>query len=275
MKVINFIRRFMKRLKDDNISAHASSAAFFLFVSLIPMLLLTCALLPYTPIREATLMKFLVGIFPTNMDSFAIMLIEDIYGKSTGIISITAIVTLWAASKGTFALIRGLNVVNKVEETRNYFWLRAKAGIDTIVFLIMIILSLLIVVFGNVFLKLILKYFPDIVFFRMLFQYLRYIIVWFVLTLLFVLLYVWLPNRRPKIKTQLAGAFFTSTGWIVFSWLFSIYIDNFSSFTMYGSLASIIIILIWLYCCMYIMLMGAEINMVSDGSIKYFFKINS
>lgn len=275
MRVVNLIKQYARRVKDDNISAHASSAAFFLFISLIPMLLLTCALLPYTPIREATLMKFLVGILPTHMDAFAITVIEDIYGKSTGIISITAVITLWAASKGTFALIRGLNVVNEVEETRNYFWLRIKAGIDTIVFLVMIILSLLIVVFGNVFLRLLLKYFPDIVFVRMIFQYLRYIIVWFVLTLLFVLLYVWLPNKRPKVKSQFAGAFFTSTGWIVFSWFFSIYIDNFSSFTMYGSLASIIIIMVWLYCCMYIMLMGAEINRITDGNITNILKINS
>lgn len=275
MKIVNLIKQYAHRIKDDNISAHASSAAFFLFVSLIPMLLLTCALLPYTPIREATLMRFLVGILPTHMDAFAITVIEDIYGKSTGIISITAVITLWAASKGTFALIRGLNVVNDVEETRNYFWLRIKAGIDTIVFLVMIILSLLIVVFGNVFLRLLLQYFPDIVFVRTIFQYLRYIIVWFVLTLLFVLLYVWLPNKRPNVKTQFAGAVFTSSGWIVFSWLFSIYIDNFSSFTMYGSLASIIIIMVWLYCCMYIMLMGAEINRISEGDIKNILKINS
>ena len=270
MQIIHLIRDFLREIKKDNISAHAASAAFFLFLSLIPMLILLCSILPYTPIKEADLMLAVTELLPTTLDSFAITLIEEIYGKSATVISITAIATIWASSKGILAIMRGLNSVNEVDESRNYFTLRAFASIDTLVLLLMIIISLLLMVFGNVLMQIIYNFIPGLELLSKLFLYLRFFIVWSVLTLLFVLLYVWLPNKRPKAKTQLLGACFTSTGWIVFSFIFSVYINNFNAYSMYGSLTAIIIVLIWLYAIMYIMLLGAELNSMFDEDLTHF-----
>ena len=76
-----------------------------------------------------------------------------------------------------------------------------------------------------------------------------------------VVLYEFLPNKRGKLKNQLPGAIFTAFGWTLASFLISIYMDIFKGFSnMYGSLATIVLIMLWLYFCMYIMLLGGEIN---------------
>lgn len=270
MRAYKIIRSFLSELKKDNVGAHASSAAFFIFLSLIPFIILMCSILPFTPIREADLMRAVTDILPMSMDSFAVNLINEIYGKSVALVSVTAIITIWSAAKGILAMMRAMNAVNEVEETRNYFMLRLRASIYTLIILVMIILSLIFMVFGNVIMEMIHTYIPHLYMLLSIIMNLRYIIVWIVLTIFTVLLYVWLPNKRPKFKSQIFGACFTSIGWIVFSFVFSLYIDTFGGLGMYGSLTTIIIIMIWLYICMYIMILGAEFNSMFDETLAHF-----
>ena len=140
---------FSRHLSKKNINAFAASTAFFLFLSLIPALMLLCAIIPYTPLTEGNLLSGIAQVFPDSMDPLMFSIITDVYDKSIGIISVTAIGTLWSAGKGVLALMRGLNAINNVEETRNYVILRVAASIYTVLTLIAIILSLFIMVFGN------------------------------------------------------------------------------------------------------------------------------
>ena len=91
---------FNKHMSKKNISAFAASTAFFLFLSLIPMLMLLCSVIPYTPVTEANLLRIVTNIAPDSMDALFTNIIQDVYDKSIGIISVTAIVTLWSAGKG-------------------------------------------------------------------------------------------------------------------------------------------------------------------------------
>ena len=118
------IKDFSKEMNKNNISAHASSAAFFLFLSLIPIMLLVCAIVPYTKITENNLVTIVTDILPASLDPFAIRLIAEVYDKTPAVISITAIVVIWSAAKGLLAIMRALNAINRVDETRNYFILR-------------------------------------------------------------------------------------------------------------------------------------------------------
>ena len=93
---------------------------------------------------------------------------------------------------------------------------------------------------------------------------------WCVLTLFFITLYVWLPNKRPKAKSQVFGACFAATGWLIFSFFFQIYLQYFGGFSMYGSLTTIIVVMIWLYSLMYILLLGAEWNSLFDSDLSHF-----
>lgn len=251
---------FSKHLSKKNISAFAASTAFFLFLSLIPALMLLCAIIPYTPLTEANLLSGIATVFPDAMDPLMFSIITDVYDKSIGIISITAIGTLWSAGKGVLALMRGLNAINNVEETRNYFVLRIAASIYTVLTLLAVLLSLLIMVFGNTLIGIIEGGVPRSSYLFELLLNFRSPFIWVVMTIVIAFMYAYVPGTRQGFKMQLPGAGFAAVGWSVTTWAFSVYIDKFNGFNTYGSLTTIIILMLWLYAAMYIILMGAYLN---------------
>lgn len=157
----------------------------------------------------------------------------------------------------------GLNCVYESRETRNYVFLRIRATFYTVVFIVAIVFSLLLTVFGNMLSIPIIKYLPfmtQVIDFLLRF---RTLLSFVVLTVFWILVYRFLPNRRDLLRRQLPGAVFTACGWLFISFIFSIYLDVFTGFSdMYGSLTTIILILLWLYGCMYIVLLGGEVNVL-------------
>lgn len=263
---------FNKQLGRDNISAYAASSAFFIFLSLFPALLLLCMVLPYTSLTEADLMRIVTQITPDSIDTFVMDQISYLYNKSPAALSVTALITVWSAAKGVLALMNGLNAVNGLAENRNYIILRLWACFYTVIILAATICSMLIMVFGNVLVSMILTHFPKSAWFFELTMHFRFLFVWAVLTFVFSELYTWIPNRRMKWHYQLPGAAFAAVAWSVFSWGFSIYVDRVSAASVYGSLTTIIMTMLWLYFCMYIVLIGANMNRYFKPAYKIFMK---
>lgn len=266
-KIYLIARDFSVQMKKQNISAFAASTAFFFFLSLVPMLMVICTLIPYTPLTEANLVTAVTDFTPDRIDPVAESLIADVYEKSAGIMSVAVLATLWSAAKGVMALMRGLNAVNGVEEERNYFVVRIIATFYTLIMLVIVMLSLFIMVFGNQLVSLALHRIPPlerIVSFAMNF---RFVFVWVILTILFAVIYAYVPDVKLKFREQVPGAVFSAVSWSVFSWGFSMYVNYGNSYGIYGSLAIIIIALLWMYFCMYLILIGAYLN-------RYFRPVN-
>lgn len=209
-------------------------------------------------------------ITPDTMDSLVVNIIHDVYNKSIGIVSVTAVVTLWSAGKGMLALMRGLNVINDVEEDRNYMVLRVVASLYTILILILMILSLLIMIFGNILIGLVERRIPQTSYFFEILLHFRTLFVWFVLTIFIALMYTYVPGGKLGFKMQLPGAVVAAVGWSIITWFFSIYVDRFNGFSTYGSLTTIIILMLWLYSCMYIVMMGAFLNRYFKPAFQFF-----
>ena len=87
-----------------------------------------------------------------------------------------------------------------------------------------------------------------------------------VLMVVFTVVYTWVPNKKLKLIHQIPGAVFSTIGWIVFSFFFSLYIKHFGGTSIYGSFSTIIFMMIWLYCCIYLFLIGANLN-------RYFYPV--
>lgn len=254
-------------MKKQNIGAYAASIAFFFFLSIVPMLMMLCAIIPYTPLTEENLVQAVTDVVPDMVDDMAVSLISDVYDKSAGIISVAIIATIWSAAKGVMALMTGLNAINGVEERRNYFVIRGIACFYTLVMLLIVVLSLAINVFGNQLVSLALYRLPQLkglVGFCMNF---RFLVVWVVMTILFAAVYAYVPNKKMQFREQIPGAAFSAVVWSVFSWGFSLYVTYGNSYGIYGSLSIIIIVLIWMYFCMYIVMIGAYLN-------RYFSPVN-
>lgn len=266
-KAYIIFRDFSRQMKKKNISAFSASAAFFLFLSLVPMLILICTIIPFTPLTEENLVRALTDVTPNMLDSLVIRMVSDVYDKSAGIMSIAAVATVWSAGKGVLALMQGLNAVNGVTEERNYFIVRLVASFYTVIMLVVIILSLFIMVFGDMLVSMLLSHVPKAEgFFHFLMNF-RFLAVWAVLTVLFAIIYAYVPNKKLKFREQIPGASFSAVVWSVFSFGFSIYVEMPMAFHTYGSLAIIIIAMLWLYFCMYIIMIGAHLN-------NYFSPIN-
>ena len=136
---------FGRQLKEDNITAYASSCAFFIFLSLIPMIMLLLAILPYTPIDPALLTKWVLEELPAGTGNFVISVLEEISTRSIGLISVTAVLTLWSAGKGINSLIAGFNAIDKNVDKRNGLLVRVIACLYTLVFLVGVIFMMIFV----------------------------------------------------------------------------------------------------------------------------------
>ena len=261
---IILIQRFLKQLKKDAISAYAAQASYFTILSAFPFFMFLLTMIQYLPFTENDVLNASASVFPSALYGYISVLIKEIYHSSTtALISITAITTLWSASKAFFSLISGLNAVNQIEENRNYFVLRFIAAIYTFVFTVMLIVCLALFVFGNTLVATLRRMFPVLQNLLLLIISIRTIAFLIILILFFLLLYLVIPNRKSSIRKELPGAVLASVGWLGFSYLYSFYIDNFASFTnTYGSLTAIVLFMLWLYICMYMLFIGAEFNIM-------------
>ena len=220
-------------------------------------------------------MNAVLQAFPTTVEGLIESIVDQVYSQSGTIIPITVLVALWSAGRGVLSITNGLNCVYESRETRNYVYLRIRASLYTVIFLVAIILSLVLSVFGNRIAIMLNQHFPVLV--RLIDTVIRSrtLITLGILTLFWDMVYKYLPNRKnigkTTMKKQLPGAIFTACAWQVISFIFSIYLDIFTGFTtMYGSLTMIILIMLWLYMCMYVILLGGEVNALLQRAIKMF-----
>lgn len=254
------IREFTANMKRENLSAFASSAAFFIFVSLVPILIVICTIIPYTPLTQENLIRIITEITPNRLDGIVVNIIGDVYVRSAGVLSVAIILTLWSAGKGVLAIVRGLNAVNDVEEERNYFVVRIVSSFYTMIMLLIVLVSMILLVFGNRLVNMLLRAVPGL---EVLFSFLlnfRFLFVWMVLTVIFSAFYTYLPSKKLRFRDQLSGASFAAVVWSIFSWGFSIYVNSGGAFSVYGSLAIVVIFMLWLYFCFYIIFIGAYLN---------------
>ena len=260
-EILKKIKNITDKIAEDHISAYAAQSAFFIMLSLVPILLLLMTLVRFTPITQADIMAAAYELFPKTVSSTIISIVNEVYSQTGTAISVSLLVALWSAGKGVLAISNGLNTIRGQLETRNYIFLRLRAAIYTVLFLLAIILSLVFLGFGNSISMLVNKYIP-------VFQYVmdfiietRTIIMILVLIVFSLSIYMFLPNKRRRLRSQFPGAIFTAFGWTLASFIFSVYMDIFKGFSnMYGSLTTIVIIMLWLYFCMYVMLLGGEMN---------------
>ena len=251
-----------------HVGAYAAQSAYFFMLCMIPIILLLLTLVQYTPVTKADVMTAVMQVFPSSVDSLMISIVNQVYNQSMGIIPVTIIVALWSAGKGVLAMTSGLNCIYECPETRSYIFLRIRSTIYTVLIIIVILLLLVVSVFGNS-LNIFISTHAE--FLEPLADWMidkRALITPVVLMGFSLLIYKFLPNRKDRFVKQLPGAVFAAIGWMVISWVFSVYVDIFQGFSsMYGSLTTIVLIMLWLYFCMYSILLGGEFNKLLGDKI--------
>lgn len=260
------VKAFLRKLRADTVSAFAAQTAFFVILSFLPFFIFLLTLVRFLPVGTEKLLEALQSAVPELLHELVGVLLSEVLQKTSGaFVSVSVIAALWSASRGFLVIIQGMNAVYGNKETRNYFVLRFLSVGYTLVFAVVLVLSLLLLVFGNKIYLYIQGRVPILEHAAFLVISLRTVTAFLFLAGFFFVVYVLIPNRKSdRIGTELPGAVLSATGWLGFSYLYSVYIDCMTNFSaMYGSLTAIVLCMIWLYACMYILFIGAELNVVA------------
>ena len=252
-----------KTVKQMHIPLHAAYAAYFIVLAVFPALVLILSVLRYTGMEVRGLVELLDDILPSTMAEGAEELIYSTYRNSSGaMVGVSAVTALWSASRGIYGLLTGLNAVYGVSENRGYIYTRSISVVYTFVFILILLLTLVLHVFGNSIINLMRQVDNPVVIFFIDLIDLRFFLLLFLQSLVFTLMFMVLPNkRRSRFMESLPGGVLSSLGWLVFSDIYSIYVENFSKYsTIYGSVYGIAITMLWLYCCMSILFYGGALN---------------
>lgn len=261
-KAIRMIKEFLNKMKEDRVDAYSAQSAFYIIMSFIPFIMMLLALIQYTPLKQQDLMDLLMGILPEEISNFIEGMVTSLYSNSVALVSGTAIAAVWASGRAVMAVTNGLNSIHGIEETRNYFFVRIRSAIYTVGFMVSIILAMGLLVFGNQLHRFIIQHLTFLQHISGFIINIRTIATLILLTILFMAMYTLLPNKKPKLKTQIPGAAAAALSWSLFSYAFSIYISQLSNMSaIYGSLTTIVMIMLWLYFCMWLLFLGAEINL--------------
>ena len=260
-KIIRIITEFVDRIGQDHVGAYAAQGAFFLLLSFIPFMMLLLNIIQYTSLTEAEVSQAVISVMPEDFHGLVNSIISEIYKRSSVILPVSAVLALWSAGKAVMSLTYGLNTIYHVKETRNYFVNRIRSMGYTLVFIIAFVVTLVLLVFGKSIQKGIMEFFPAIAGFTGILISLRTVITMIALLISFLLMYRFIPNRKATLGGQLPGALIATVAWEILSVGFSIYLEYFPGVTrMYGNMTTIILLMLWLYFCMYIILLGAEVN---------------
>lgn len=264
--MIHFIiecKRIYDRFSRHEMTVYAAQASFFIIISAFPFMMLLLTLVQIVPtVSKSDVLNLMVSVMPNVLSPLVMNVVDDLFTKSPGtVVSITAITALWSASRGMLSMERGLNRVNETKEKRNYIMSRLICSGYTIIFILVCVMSLVLLVFGSSIQNFINRTFPVIAAITDYIISIRTLLALTILILCFMGLYTFVPKEKLIMREQFPGAVFSTICWIGFSYGFSIYFNNFKNFSyMYGSLTAIVLLMLWLYFCICILFLGAEIN---------------
>jgi len=264
--VFKYIEQLIFRYKDDDVPAMSAQITYYLILAIFPFLLFLINLISFTPLSHEILIANFSTFLPRETGILVKgVVVETLKSKSTTLLILGMVGSLWAASKGIAAITKGLNKAYDIKENRNFIELNSIALISTIGVTIMIIFSLVMIVFGKPIGNYIFGLLGAAELFNIIWSFLRYGIPLSIMFITFSLIYMCVPNRKLKFNNVIVGTIFTTFGWIATSVLFSFYVNNFANYEkVYGSLGGVIALLSWLYISTLIILVGGELNSINS-----------
>ena len=222
-EAVDAVKGFLNRAFRDHVSAYAAQAAYFIILSFIPFILFLLTIVRYTPLTQVMVRQVIAEICPENFRGLVLSIVNEVYGKTSAVVPITLLLSLWSSGKGVQAITNGLNTIYHVEETRDWLTTRLWSVFYTFAFVVAVIVSLVLLVFGNSLQKSLTLWQPWLG--RLIAQIIgaRTLTAFLFLMAVFLALYKVLPNRKATFKSQMPGAFITAVAWMVFSYAFSLY----------------------------------------------------
>ena len=261
--IYDAVDEFFSGMGSRRLTTYSSSCAYYLFMSLVPVIMLLVSVLQYTPLTRDVVLEAVADYVPDSLYEIVYFIITSIYNGGRVALTVSILLTIWSASACMKALLRGMDSVYDAERKEDYIRFSLRACFYMIIFVFILMLSFFVMVYGGKILDYIEQSMPvnhSLDFLFTLAKYLRFVIILALLALVFCLLYKWMPARRLKFRRQLPGAVFSSVAWAAFSFIFSFYVSLSDRFGAYGYIGTIMVAMIWIFYCFYFLLLGGFIN---------------
>ncbi|MGY1691738.1 YihY/virulence factor BrkB family protein [Geodermatophilus sp. SYSU D01105] len=258
------VKRAWAENKADNMPIIAGGVAFFAFLAVFPALIAMISIygLVASPETVARQVEDLSAQLPESAADLIGQQLTSITERSGGALTFglvfSVVGALWSASGGVNNLITAVNLAYDEVETRNFVRLRATSLALTLGAIVFILLT-----FGLVaVVPAVLDALPLGVVGTVLAQVIRWVLILAVMAGSLAVLYRVAPDRdAPRLRWVSLGSIVVTLVWAVVSLLFSFYVNNFGSYDKtYGTIAGVIVLMLWLYLTCYLILLGAEIN---------------
>lgn len=264
--IFQYLEQLIYRYKDADLSSMSAQISYYLILAFFPFLIFSINLLSFTTLSSDLLFADLIAFLPNDTGILIKdMLQHTVHAKSKTLLFISMMGGLWIASEGITAIIRGLNKSYGVKEDRNFIKLSFMALISTIGIIIMMILEIILIIFGEIIGTYVFGLIGATNLFNIIWSFLRYSIPFILMFITFSLIYMYLPNRKLKFYNVLTGSLFSTVGWVTISVLFSFYVNNFANYEMvYGGLGGVIALIIWFYISTLIVLLGGELIAITS-----------
>ncbi|MCL2015154.1 MAG: YihY/virulence factor BrkB family protein [Defluviitaleaceae bacterium] len=262
-QVIAFLSKLFAKIIEDELFSLASELAYKILLSFFPFLVFLVSVLGFLNLQDSPLVYQLFEMFPEDIAQVIVnFMVELTIGTSGGLLSGSLLISVFSASNGFRAVMRGVNKAHGFKEERGFFKsLLLSIGL-TFIFAFSLVSMLALWVFGNNIVHALRQFFDfDI---GLALQATSAAVAFVALVVLIALVYRLACVRRTVV---LPGALTTVLLWAVSSSIFSLVIDNVVNFSMiYGSIAGVFILIIWLNLIALFLLLGNTINSIIHTS---------
>ena len=274
----NFIKKLITEIKKDDIFSAANDLTYKIFFSLFPFTIFLMSAVSFFKLDAEILINEISSVLPYVINQSVKDIIKEILNmRNANILSVSLLISLYSASSGFRTAMRSINKAYGRKDSRKFYLKILISMALVVIFTVIIIASFVLLIFGGEILNFIKNYynFHNALMFY-IFNVSRYIISVIIMFFSVVLINkLALANlgrlgkldrleQKTKIKSLFPGAFITVFAWLAVSGVFNIYIEKFSSYSsVYGSIAGIIIFMLWLNIMCAALLIGSEINAIS------------
>ncbi len=261
-KFILFIVMLVKEVEKDELISLANEVSYKILLAIFPLIIFILTILGFLNIDSSELIQYLSRSIPQDILVIVETLINEVVGKkSIGLLSTSFIFTIYSASSGFNAVIRAINKSYGQKETRNFIVVRLISVFLVILFSLSIVLSVAGVIAKSSFVlrEKIIQMFPE--FSAFFFSFTAVLISLAMLLINTMVIYKVSSCKKVSFIKVLPGALCTVVFWAILTKAFNLYIVYFSSYSkIYGSIGSVMILMIWLNIISIVLLLGSEIN---------------
>lgn len=263
-RLFGFFKILCQRFRNANALNNAKVLVYFTLLSVFPALIVLGNLFSLLHINQNNVITYVKMAVPNDIMQWLMPTINGLLKHSnSGLLSLSAIVTLWSASRGINAMKLSFNRAYGVKSPQNFVIRRIFAMITTLLLSFAIVLMITVFTFGSQFLEFLAPIIGIPNRLILIFKTWRWPVAFGALFIVLALIYYFLPNVKLKLWTILPGTLFTTSGWLLLAQVFALYVHYFGTrWISYGTIGTFIVLLLWLNFSGLVIITGAILNAV-------------